>query len=161
MARSVIREDQVLDSDFLSEEEFTVASGVLQYQIDNKSEINHTHDERYYTEQEVDTLISGSLQDYLTSEEVITISGALQEQIDTKSTSFLGLTDTPNAYSEGALLKSTASGIVFSSYEFVRYYISQDINVQVDDYGQYIVKEGSLELDGLIEFGLGGMLIIE
>jgi len=46
--------------DYVTETEFTTYSGTLQDQIDGKSDLGHMHDDRYYTENEVDTLISGS-----------------------------------------------------------------------------------------------------
>jgi len=49
-----------LDNRYFTESEITTISGNLQSQIDNKSDISHTHDSRYYTESEIDT-ISGSL----------------------------------------------------------------------------------------------------
>ena len=47
-----------------------------------------------------------------------------------------------------------------SSYP--RYYITADLNIQVSDWGQYVIHEtGSLEVAGTLEFGEGGMLIIQ
>jgi hypothetical protein len=42
--------------DYLTEEEFTVYSGTLQTQIDGKADTVHTHDDRYYTKSQVDTI---------------------------------------------------------------------------------------------------------
>lgn len=49
--------------------------------VDDKASINHFHDDRYYTESEVDT-----------------VSGVLQSQIDDKPNNFLELDDTPTTY---------------------------------------------------------------
>ena len=95
---------------YLLRDDFTTYSGGLQSQIDDKSELTHLHDDRYYTESEVDNLIttiSGKLDDhnelnnldyvssghtgfqpagnYLTESEIDTISGSLQTNIDEKS----------------------------------------------------------------------------
>ena len=43
MARSMFRENQVVDGDFLSEEEALTLSGTLQTQIDGKSDLGHLH----------------------------------------------------------------------------------------------------------------------
>jgi hypothetical protein len=48
--------------------ELSTVSGVLQSEIDTKSDLSHLHDDRYYTESEVDV-----------------ISGALQSDIDSKA----------------------------------------------------------------------------
>ena len=89
--------------------DLTTLSGVLQTNIDGKADTVHTHDDRYYTETEVDVLIatvSGVTEhdelnnldyasaghtgfqpsgDYLTDAEFTTYSGTLQTQIDGKS----------------------------------------------------------------------------
>ena len=48
--------------------------------------------------------------DFLSEEESLTLSGTLQNQIDDKPDTLLELPDTPDAYSRGLYLKSTASG---------------------------------------------------
>ena len=68
-------------------------SGSLQTNIDGKSDLDHIHDDRYYTESEVDT-----------------ISGSLQIYIDNKATTLIDLTDTPSSYDTGKYLRSTVSG---------------------------------------------------
>jgi len=81
-------------------------SGALQTQIDGKSDIGHTHDDRYYTESETDNLIttiSGNIisqipTDFYSRAEVDTISGTLQTDIDNKSD--LGHTHTESDISD-------------------------------------------------------------
>ena len=108
----------------------TTVSGV---DITNHSELNeldyasaghtgfspdtHTHDDRYYTETELN---AGQLDNrYYTESEVDTISGAINSDIPT---TLLDLSDTPAAYDDGKYLKSTTSGIVFD-----------DIIIKADD----------------------------
>ena len=85
--------------DYLTDSEFSTYSGTLQSQIDDKSDTSHLHDDRYYTESEIDT-ISGSLNtsksdidhshtesdisdlDKYTQAETNTISGSLSSEID-------------------------------------------------------------------------------
>ena len=62
------------------------------------SESSHTHDDRYYTETEVDT-----------------ISGSLNTKIDEKSSTFIELSDTPNAYDDNKYARSTTSGIEWAT----------------------------------------------
>ncbi len=54
-------------------------------------------------------------EDFLSEDEASTISGALQAQIDAKPDTFLGLTDTPPSYDVGKYIRSTASGIEWST----------------------------------------------
>jgi len=79
-------DDEAPDSNKVwSSEKISTISGSLQTEIDGKSDVGHTHDDRYYTEAEVDALIttvSGLIPtDYYTQEEVNTISGALNDKI--------------------------------------------------------------------------------
>jgi hypothetical protein len=83
---------------FASTADLQTTSGTLQTQIDGKSDLGHTHDDRYYTETEIDT-----------------ISGTLQTQIDAKPDTLLELTDTPSSYSDGYYLRSTTSGTEWAS----------------------------------------------
>ncbi|MCK4529384.1 hypothetical protein KAW18_18625, partial [candidate division WOR-3 bacterium] len=69
--------------DYATDSELTSTSGVLQTDIDGKSNTGHTHDDRYYTETELN---NGQLDNrYYTESEVDTISGTLQTNIDGKS----------------------------------------------------------------------------
>lgn len=82
---------------FASSVILATTSGALQQQIDAKPDTDHIHDDRYYTDSEVNT-----------------ISGSLQIQIDAKPDSdhlhtLLGLTDTPSVYDAGKFLSSTGS----------------------------------------------------
>jgi hypothetical protein len=54
------KDDVGTEEELLTDSELTSTSGVLQSQIDSKSDVGHIHDGRYYTESETDT-ISGSL----------------------------------------------------------------------------------------------------
>ena len=93
----------------------TTLSGYLQDQIDSKSDTGHTHDDRYYTESEVDILIaaasgttnhsdlneldyaSAGHTGFASSSSQTTLSGYLQDQIDDNAgnivTTHSGLTD--------------------------------------------------------------------
>jgi hypothetical protein len=86
-------------SNYYDKDEVDTISGSLSYDIAYEI-IQHAesddHDDRYYTEIEVDGLIS-------------TISGGGSSDV----ASFLDLTDTPAAYDVGKFLRSTASGIEF------------------------------------------------
>lgn len=63
--------------DYVSDLEITTISGDLQTQIDNKSDLGHTHDDRYYTETEIDNF------DFLLTSEFVTASGDIVSQIPT------------------------------------------------------------------------------
>jgi hypothetical protein len=66
---------------YLLNTDFTIYSGTLQSQIDGKAPIIHTHDDRYYTETELN---NGQLDTrYYTESEVNTISGNLVAQMIT------------------------------------------------------------------------------
>jgi len=87
---------------------------------------DHSHDDKYYTETEVDNLIvttSGVLQIQITSNDVDitnldtkinTVSGTLQNQIYSYD-EFIELEDTPSTYATNKLLYTTASGVEFGS----------------------------------------------
>jgi hypothetical protein len=61
----------------------TTLSGALQTKIDGKSDIGHTHDDRYYTETELN---NGQLDNrYYTETEVNTISGNITSQLHGRS----------------------------------------------------------------------------
>jgi hypothetical protein len=117
---------------FASTVMLTSASGVLQDQIDDKSDLGHTHDDRYYTESEIDaiiTTISGQLDDhnelnnldydssghtgFASTVMLTSASGVLQDQIDDKPETFIELSDTPSTYSGsiGQHLVSTGSTV--------------------------------------------------
>ena len=83
-------------------DDLTTISGSLQTDIDGKSDIGHIHDDRYYTETEVDDLIitvSGGSNDhsklnnldfasaghtgFVSTDDLTTVSGGLQTQITT------------------------------------------------------------------------------
>jgi hypothetical protein len=75
-------------------------SGTLQSNVDGKSDLGHTHDDRYYTESEVDFLVatasgitdhsalnnlsyvSSGHTGFASSDQLTSVSGTLQEQID-------------------------------------------------------------------------------
>ena len=99
------------DGRYYTETEVDTISGSLSAEIDSDISTHAAsadHDGRYYTETELD---GGQLDDrYYTETEVDTISGSLQSNIDAKPDTLLELTDTPAAYDDGKLLKSTTSG---------------------------------------------------
>jgi len=64
---------------FASSASQTTLSGNLQTDIDGKSDIGHAHDNRYYTESEVDT-ISGSINSTITTNKNNYIDGPLSPQ---------------------------------------------------------------------------------
>jgi hypothetical protein len=79
-------DDEAPDSNKVwSSEKISTISGSLQTEIDGKSDVGHTHDDRYYTKSEVDasiTTVSGLIPtDYYTTGQVDTISGALNDKI--------------------------------------------------------------------------------
>jgi hypothetical protein len=68
---------------FASTDDLTTVSGDLQTNIDDKSDVGHNHDDKYYTETELD---NGQLDNrYYIESEIDTISGSLQTNIDGKS----------------------------------------------------------------------------
>jgi hypothetical protein len=86
--------------------DFTIYSGTLQSQINNRSIIGHTHDDRYYTETELDNgqldnryyteseLATGQLDSrYYTESEINTISGVIAAKIITDHGALGGLGD--------------------------------------------------------------------
>jgi hypothetical protein len=101
--------------DYVSTVDLSTTSGTLQSQINDKSDVNHLHDDRYYTESEVDT-----------------ISGSLQTNIDDKPDTLIELTDTPSLYDTGKYLRSTSSGHTgFSPDTHLhddRYYTETELN---------------------------------
>jgi hypothetical protein len=127
--------------DLATDAELNTVSGVLQSEIDAVSTdlANNYYtitqldagqlDNRYYTETEVDNLISGvnsdiattsgTLQTQITSNDndistlqsdLTTASGYLQDQIDA-SNEFLELTDTPSSYTANDMMYMTSSGV--------------------------------------------------
>lgn len=88
-------ESDVSDLDKYSRTEvnsrIATVSGVLQDSIDDKSDTGHTHDDRYYTETEVNALtwVEADITDLdkYTQAQIDTISGTLQSDIDGKATS--------------------------------------------------------------------------
>jgi len=117
MARSLIRENQAEDSDFISNAEHN-----------DPSEIAHT---------------------------------------------FLMGIDTPATYSgsrgkvllvndEETGIDFVDSAVVQSTHEYPRYYIEEDITINVNPFGQYLIEEiGYIEVAGTLELSNGGMLIIK
>jgi hypothetical protein len=65
-----------LGDEYATDAELASVSGVLQGEINDKSDVGHSHNDLYYTEGEVDT-ISGAL-----NSKISTVSGSLQSQID-------------------------------------------------------------------------------
>jgi len=76
---------------YLLNTNFTIYSGTLQSQIDNRSLLGHIHDDRYYTETELN---NGQLNNlYYTEAEVNVISGAINAKIITDHGGLTGLAD--------------------------------------------------------------------
>jgi hypothetical protein len=76
---------------YLLNTNFTIYSGTLQSQIDNRSLLGHIHDDRYYTETELN---NGQLNNlYYTEAEVNVISGAINAKIITDHGGLTGLSD--------------------------------------------------------------------
>ena len=88
---------------FVSTNVLTSTSGILQSEIDGKSDLGHTHDDRYYTESEVDSNLT-------------TLSGSLQSNIDGKSD--LGHTHDDRYYTESEVdgLITTVSGLIIDDH---------------------------------------------
>jgi hypothetical protein len=61
----------------------------------------------------------------------------------------------------GVAFVSPDTVTVSGGNEYPRYYIEENLNRVVNDYGQYVVQEGTLEVAGALELGTGGMLIIK
>jgi len=82
---------------------------------------------------------------------------------------FLMNIDTPTTYS-GSAEKYVKVNTLENAIEFVsftgnstypRYYIEDNLHINVSNYGQYVVHEtGYLEVAGTLELGVGAMLII-
>lgn len=184
MARSFIFEDQVLDSDFVSEDE-------------------HTHEVLHYFRDLADVptysgtggdllLISSPNEDgliYTTASGAFAASGArLIDLIDTptaydtgsvlistesgfefttisgvssSASMLLELEDTPSVYEDGKALVSTTSGTVWADIDtYPRYYIEIDVYIIVNRFGQYNIHESVLEVAGTLELNEGGMIIL-
>jgi len=58
--------------------------------------------------------------------------------------------------------KHYVDDVILLTTGFPLYYIKSTVSLQVPDWGQYVIHEtGYLEVAGTIEFGEGGMLIIQ
>jgi hypothetical protein len=75
----VLRKREGISNVYATLTDLSVTSGTLQNQLDNKSDIDHIHDDRYYTETEIDNMLAS-------------VSGV-------GPTDFLSLIDTPTTYS--------------------------------------------------------------
>ncbi len=123
--------------DYVTETEFSTYSGTLQSDIDGKSDSSHLHDDRYYTESEIDALL-------------LTISGGGSSGAST----FVELTDTPSTYSgtEGKYAQSTGSGIVFEEIQTDKSFLDLTDTPNTYDTGQYLrtTASGVGSIDGII-----------
>ena len=111
--------------DYVSEAEFTVYSGTLQTQINSKpttfiglTDTPSGYSVGLFAKSTASGIVWEAAApdlDYVLETEFTTYSGTIQTQINAKPTTFLGLTDTPDVYSNGLFAKSTTSGIEWSA----------------------------------------------
>jgi len=59
-------------------------------------------------------------------------------------------------------VKEDLSGLEYKFISaFPRYYIEAGVKIDVDDYGQYVIQHGTLEVAGTLELGNGGTIIVQ
>ena len=122
--------------DYYKKTEIDSKVRALEDELDTKSDTGHTHDDRYYTESEMDSKLSGKASSshthddrYYTEGEIDSKVRALEDELDTKSDT--GHTHDDRYYTESEM-DSKLSGKASSSHTHDdRYYTEAEVDTKV------------------------------